>query len=60
MRDHTMPTNAPALPPLAHDYILDNDVNISDITILFHTANPIGRMNMVCYWTNFKENYKEY
>ena len=42
------------------DYILDNDVNISDITILFHTANPIGRMNMVCYWTNFKENYKEY
>ena len=40
------------------DYILDNDVDISELKILFHTANPVGRLNMVCYWNNFKENYE--
>lgn len=41
------------------DYILDNDVDISELKLLFHTANPIGRVNMMCYWDNFRENYKE-
>ena len=40
------------------DYILDNNIDISELTILFHTANPVGRLNMVCYWNNFKENYE--
>ena len=40
------------------DYILDNDVDISELTILFHTANPVGRLNMMCYWSNFKDNYE--
>ena len=39
------------------DYILDNDIDVSNLKLLFHTANPVGRMNMMCYWANFKENY---
>ena len=31
------------------DYILDNDIDISELKILFHTANPVGRLNMMCY-----------
>ena len=42
------------------DYILDNNIDISELTILFHTANPVGRLNMVCYWNNFKEDYERY
>ena len=41
------------------DYIQDNNIDISKLTILTHTANPVGRMNMMCYWDNFRENYKE-
>ncbi len=41
-------------------YILDNDIDISELKILFHTANPVGMMNMMCYWSNFKENYEGY
>lgn len=40
------------------DYILDNNIDISELKILFHTANPVGRLNMMCYWSNFKENYE--
>ena len=39
------------------DYILDNDLDISNLEIRFHTANPIGRVNMMCYWDNFRKNY---
>ena len=42
------------------DYILDNDLDISNLTLNFHTANPVGRMNMMCYLDNFRENYKGY
>ena len=41
------------------DYILDNNLDISDLTLNFHTANPVGKENMMCYWNNFKENYEE-
>ena len=44
--------------PVVGDYILDNDIDISKLKILFHTANPVGRLNMMCYWANFKENYE--
>ena len=40
------------------DYILDNDLDISNLTLSFHTANPVGRLNMMCYWSNFKDNYE--
>ena len=39
------------------DYILDNDVDINNLKLLFHTANPIGKVNMMCYWSNFRENH---
>ena len=39
------------------DYILDNDLDISNLEIRFHTANPVGRVNMMCYWDNFRKNY---
>ena len=41
------------------DYILDNDLDISNLTLNFHTANSGGEENMACYWDNFKENYEE-
>lgn len=39
-------------------YILDNDLDITNLTLKFHTANPIGKENMMCYWSNFRENYE--
>ena len=41
------------------DYILDNDLDISNLEIMFHTANTVGKVNMMCYWNNFKEYYEE-
>ena len=40
------------------DCILDNDLDISNLEIRFHTANPVGRVNMMCYWDNFRKNYE--
>ena len=40
------------------DYIQDNDIDVDNLKLLFHTANPVGRLNMMCYWSNFKENYE--
>ena len=42
------------------DYILDNNLDISNLTLNFHTANPIGKENMMCYWKNFKDYYTKY
>ena len=42
------------------DYILYNELDISNLTLNFHTANPVGRVNMVSYWNNFKNYYTEY
>lgn len=39
------------------DYILDNDLDISNLTLKFHTANVVGRENMKFYWNNFKNHY---
>ena len=39
------------------DYVLDNGLDIFNLTLSFHTANPVGRLNMMCYWNNFKDNY---
>ena len=39
------------------NYILDNDLDISNLEIRFHTANPVGRANMETYWMNFKNHY---
>ena len=41
-------------------YILDNDLDISNLTLKFHTANIVGEENMMCYWNNFKNHYTEY
>ena len=41
------------------DYILDNNLDISNLRLNFHTANVVGKENMMCYWANFKENYEE-
>ena len=41
------------------DYILDNGLDISNLTLNFHTANVVGKENMMCYWANFKESYEE-
>ena len=40
------------------DYILDNDLDISNLEIRFHTANPVGEENMMCYWNNFYKYYR--
>ena len=39
------------------DYIQDNNLDISNLTLNFHTANPVGRANMESYWNNFKNYY---
>ena len=39
------------------DYILDNDLDISNLTLSFHTANPVGGENMKTYWNNFRNYY---
>ena len=41
------------------DYILDNNLDISNLRLNFHTANIVGDENMACYWANFKESYEE-
>ena len=40
------------------DYILDNDLDISNLEIRFHTANVVGRVNMKTYWNNFRNYYR--
>lgn len=40
------------------DYILDSNIDVDNLKLLFHTANPVGKTNMMCYWNNFKENYE--
>ena len=42
------------------DYILDNNLDISNLTLNFHTANVVGKENMMCYWNNFKDYYTKY
>ena len=39
------------------DYIQDNNLDISNLTLNFHTANPVGKENMASYWDNFKNHY---
>ena len=39
------------------DYILDNDLDITNLTLKFHTANVVGRENMKFYWNNFRNYY---
>ena len=36
------------------DYILDNNLDVSNLTLNFHTANPVGKENMETYWKNMK------
>lgn len=40
------------------DYIFDNDLDMPEM--LFHTANPIGKENMLSYYKNFKKFYKKF
>ena len=40
------------------DYIQDNNLDISNLTLNFHTANVVGKENMMCYWANFKDYYE--
>ena len=39
------------------DYIQDNNLDISNLTLNFHTANPVGKENMETYWRNFRNYY---
>ena len=39
-------------------YVLDNNLDISNLRLKFHTANPVGKENMSSYWNNFRENYE--
>lgn len=39
------------------DYIQDNNLDISNLTLNFHTTNPVGRVNMETYWRNFQNYY---
>ena len=41
------------------DYIQDTNMNIDNLELRFHTANPVGKENMICYWNNFKKQYGE-
>ena len=41
------------------DYIQDNNLDIYDLRLNFHTANIVGKENMVYYWRNFREHLKE-
>ena len=40
------------------DYILDNELDISKLSLKFHTSNPVGKENMASYWNNFKSYYR--
>ena len=42
------------------DYIQDNNLDISNLRLNFHTANPVGKENMASYWNNFKDYYTKY
>lgn len=42
------------------NYILDNNLDVSNLRLNFHTANVVGKENMVCYWNNFKDYYTKY
>ena len=39
------------------DYIQDNNLDISNLTLKFHTANIVGEDNMKTYWNNFRNYY---
>ena len=39
------------------DYIQDNNLDISNLRLNFHTANPVGKENMEVYWRNFQNYY---
>ena len=39
------------------DYIQDNNLDISNLTLNFHTANVVGKENMETYWNNFRNYY---
>ena len=41
------------------DYIQYNNLDISNLTLNFHTSNPVGKDSMKFYWNNFKESYEE-
>ena len=41
------------------NYIQDTNMNIDNLELRFHTANPVGKENMICYWNNFKKHYGE-
>lgn len=41
------------------NYIQDTNMNINNLELRFHTANPVGKENMIHYWNNFKKQYGE-
>lgn len=34
-----------------------NKIDIDNVTVKFHTQNPVGKKNMETYWNNFKKVY---
>ena len=39
-------------------YIEDNNLDITNLEIRFHTANVVGKVNMEVYWQNFYKYYR--
>lgn len=39
-------------------YIDDNNLDISNLRLNFHTANTVGKENMAYYWDNFYKYYR--
>ena len=39
------------------DYILDNGLDISNLTLNFHTVDVVGKESMETYWRNFQNYY---
>ena len=40
--------------------MIDKGINPNQYTFYFHSANPVGKQNMVSYWDNFRKYSTHY
>ena len=40
-------------------WLCNNNLDVSNLRLNFHTANVVGKVNMMCYWNNFKDYYED-
>lgn len=40
--------------------MIDKGVDPNQYTFYFHSANPVGKQNMVSYWDNFRKYSTHY